>query len=399
MENYRLAYNSWDSAEVNAIQYLVDRQQFTMGAMVATFEQKFSQKFKRRFAVMVNSGSSANLLAIAALCYKKKDALKAGDEVIVPSLSWSTTYYPVHQYNLTLVFVDINKKTLNIDLSQLETALSPKTRALFVPNILGNPASLVELQAFCQQHNLYLIEDNCESMGAMLDEQYTGTFGICSTFSTFFSHHICTMEGGLILTDDEEIYHLLLCLRSHGWTRHLPEENHLCSKAKDPFYESFRFILPGYNVRPLEMAGAIGIEQLKKLDSFIKIRRENAAYFQDLFKDDENFYIQQENGQSSWFGFSLLLKEECKISRAKIIKMLHRADIEVRPVISGNFLRNDVIQYLNYRIVGTHDDAEYVHEKGFFVGNHHFDIRKFLDRLKETVNSQTFKKHRLPVIL
>ncbi|HLB43324.1 MAG TPA: DegT/DnrJ/EryC1/StrS family aminotransferase [Gammaproteobacteria bacterium] len=385
MESYRLAYHSWDSAEVRAIQDLVNKQQFTMGEAVAVFEQQFAQKFKRDFAVMVNSGSSANLLAIAALCYKKKDALEAGSEVIVPSLSWSTTYYPIHQYNLTLVFVDINKETLNIDISQLEAALSPKTRAIFVPNILGNPAPLPELQAFCRQYHLYLIEDNCESMGAVLNEQYTGTFGICSTFSTFFSHHLCTMEGGLILTDDEEIYHLLLCLRSHGWTRHLPEKNHLCNKAKDPFYESFRFILPGYNVRPLEMAGAIGIEQLKKLDNFIKIRRDNAAYFQTLFKDDENFYLQRENGQSSWFGFSLLLREECDIPRTKFIEMLHKVDIEVRPVISGNFLRNDVIKYLNYRIVGRHDHAEYIHERGFFVGNHHFDIRRFLDRLKETL--------------
>ncbi|HLB41640.1 MAG TPA: DegT/DnrJ/EryC1/StrS family aminotransferase [Gammaproteobacteria bacterium] len=390
MESYRLAYSSWDSTEVNAIQDLVDKQRFTMGEAVAIFEQQFAQKFKRRFAVMVNSGSSANLLAIAALCYKKEDALEPGDEVIVPSLSWSTTYYPIHQYNLSLVFVDISKRTLNIDISQLEDALSSKTRAIFVPNILGNPAPLTELQIFCQQHNLYLIEDNCESMGALLDGQYTGTFGICSTFSTFFSHHICTMEGGLVLTDDEEIYHLLLCLRSHGWTRHLPEQNRLCNKAKDPFYESFRFILPGYNVRPLEISGAIGTQQLKKLDNFIKVRRENAAYFQALFKDDENFYLQQENGQSSWFGFSLLLREECNIDREKFIEILQKANIEVRPVISGNFLRNEVVKYLSYRVVGTHDNSEYVHEKGFFVGNHHFDIRKFLDHLKETVNELIF---------
>ncbi|OGT56433.1 MAG: pyridoxamine 5-phosphate oxidase [Gammaproteobacteria bacterium RIFCSPHIGHO2_12_FULL_42_10] len=386
METYQLACNTWDQAEITAIQHVIDKQQFTMGKAVSEFEQQFAHKFKRRFAIMVNSGSSANLLAIAALCYKKDNPLKVQDEVIVPSLSWSTTYYPIHQYNLSLVFVDINKQTLNIDTAQLEAALSPKTRAIFAPSILGNPAPLKELQLFCKKYHLYLIEDNCESMGAILDNQYTGTFGICSTFSTFFSHHMCTMEGGVILTDDEELYHLLLCLRSHGWTRHLPEKNHLCHKTNDPFYESFRFILPGYNVRPLEMSGAIGIEQLKKLDTFIKIRRENAAYLQTLFHDDENFYLQQENGQSSWFGFSLLLKETCDIPRIKFIERLNQASIEVRPIVSGNFLKNDVIKYLNHRIVGKHDDTEYVHEHGFFVGNHHFDIKKFLDRLKAVVS-------------
>lgn len=388
METYKLAYPAWDDAEIAAIQNLIKHQQFTMGEAVFTFEKEFAKKFNSRFAVMVNSGSSANLLAIAALCYKKENPLQARDEVIVPSLSWSTTYYPVHQYNLTLVFVDIDKKTLNIDISQLEAALSSKTRAIFVPNILGNPAALKELQTFCQQHHLYLLEDNCESMGAMLNQQYTGTFGICGTFSTFFSHHLCTMEGGMILTNNEEIYHLLLCLRSHGWTRHLPEKNLLCHKTENLFYDSFRFILPGYNVRPLEMSGAVGIEQLKKLDRFIKTRRENATYFQKLFMNHEYFDVQQENDQSSWFGFSLLLREECDVSRLKFIEKLQKANIEVRPIISGNFLQSEVIHRLNHRIVGNHRNAEYVHERGFFVGNHHFDIRNFLNRLKETLSNK-----------
>lgn len=386
MKNYQLACSSWGTEEVDAINKIIRQEQFTMGESVLRFEHEFSKKFHRRYSVMVNSGSSANLLAIAALCYKKDNPLKSGDEIIVPSLSWSTTYYPVHQYNMRLVFVDIDKNTLNIDINEVEGAITDKTKAIFVPSILGNPAHLLELKEICSQYNLYLIEDNCESMGAKLGDNYVGTFGICSTFSTFFSHHICTIEGGAILTDDEEIYHILLCLRSHGWTRHLPELNKICKKSKDPFYESYRFILPGYNVRPLELSGAIGIPQLQKLDSFIQARRENAKYFNDIFSLDSNFYLQQEHGESSWFGFSLVIREDCKTPRTCFIKKLHDANIEVRPIVSGNFLQSDALNYLTHRIYGEHKNSQYIHDNGFFVGNHHFDIRNFLDNLKEALN-------------
>lgn len=383
---YNLASSSWDAEELNAIQKVVASNHFTMGASVAQFEKDFANKFGSRFAVMVNSGSSANLLAIAALCYKKENPLTAGDEVVVPSLSWATTYYPIHQYGMKLVFVDIELESLNLDVSELNAALSPRTRAVLVPSILGNPARLIELQLFCKKHNLYLIEDNCESMGSKIDERFVGTFGICGTFSTFFSHHLSTMEGGMIVTDDEEVYHLLLSLRAHGWTRQLPSNNHLCMKSDDSFYESFRFILPGYNVRPLEMSGAIGIEQLKKLDAFVKVRRKNANYFKQLFEDDPRFILQKEQGLSSWFGFSMILRRESGIQRKDIIHKLHKEKVEVRPVVTGNFLKNDVIHHLNHRIIGEHANSQYVHDLGFFVGNHHFDISHYLDYLKNALS-------------
>ena len=278
--------------------------------------------------------------------------------------------------------MDVNLHTLNLECVQLEEAISNKTKAIFVPNILGNPAELTFLRDFCKKHHLYLIEDNCESMGASLHNQFAGTFGICGTFSTFFSHHMSTMEGGMIVTDDEELYHILLCLRSHGWTRHLPVENKLCKKNEDDFYESFRFILPGYNVRPIEMMGAIGIEQLKKLDSFIQLRRLNAQHFCELFAEDERFTLQQENGESSWFGFSFILTEKVNYTRDQVIKKLKQAHIEVRPIVSGNFLENEVLNYLDYRVVGAHHHAETIHQQGFFIGNHHVDMRGHLDYLK-----------------
>jgi len=383
---YELASSSWDQAELDAIARVIKSDSYTMGEQVAEFERAFAEKFGAKYAVMVNSGSSANLLAVAALFYKSDSPLKAGDEVIVPSLSWSTTYYPLHQYGLKQVFVDIDVETLNLDVMKLEAALSEKTRAIFIPNILGNPAALDEIDKFCKQHGLYLLEDNCESMGAELNNKSAGTFGLVGTFSTFFSHHIATMEGGVVTTDDEEIYHLLLCLRSHGWTRHLPEKNLLCKKDTNPFYESFRFILPGYNVRPTEMSGAIGLEQLKKLDSFVCERRKNAEYMRFIFESDPRFYLQKENGSSSWFGFSFVLKDGGKNQRDKIVDKLYRNGIAVRPVVSGNFLKNEVLKYMDHRIVGEHRSSELIDQNGFFVGNHHYEIKEQLDYLKEVLS-------------
>ena len=383
---YPLASNSWDNNEIAAIESVIAKQTYKMGEQVCIFENCFAKKFGSKYAVMVNSGSSANLLAIAALCYKSKNPLKAHDEIIVPSLSWPTTYYPVHQYNMKLVFVDIDKYTLNIDTEQLMLALSEKTKAVFVPHILGGVANIDELINFCRKHNLYLIEDNCESMGARYASKYAGTYGICGTFSMFFSHHISTMEGGVVVTDDEELYHIMLSLRAHGWTRDLPNKNSLCRKSAESFYEAFRFILPGYNLRPLEMEGAIGIEQLKKLNDFIVTRKENAEHFNALFAHDARFITQQEFADSSWFGFSLLLTDKVKMSRAEVVCLLTKSGIETRPIVCGNILKNDVIKHLNHRVIGEHKNAEYVHNYGFFVGNHHYRLQTELDHLYQVLS-------------
>lgn len=382
MKNLPLASSTWDKCEIDAIMRVIKNDRYTMGNAVQIFEQKFATYFGSKYAVMVNSGSSANLLTIAALCYKKENPLQTEDEIIVPSLSWSTTYYPVQQYNMKLVFVDIDLNTLNIDCNLIENAITDKTKAILAPNILGNPANLIKLKQICEKYNLYLIEDNCESMGSKLNDKYTGTYGICGTFSTFFSHHISTMEGGVIVTNNEELYHIMLAMRSHGWTRHLPEKNTIHKKLTDSFYESFNFILPGYNIRPVEMSGAIGIEQLKKLDQLIKTRRSNAAVFKSLFEHDDRFIIQQENGQSSWFGFSMIINN-LSIKRNDVLKILDQHNIEFRPVISGNILRHKVIKYLSHRIVGTHKNSNTVHDQGFFIGNHHIDIQKQLSELKQ----------------
>jgi len=204
--------------------------------------------------------------------------------------------------------------------------------------------------------------------------QYAGTIGLMGTFSSFFSHHISTMEGGVITTNDEEIYHILLCLRAHGWTRNLPENNHVSELSKDPFHNSFYFVLPGYNVRPIEMEGAIGIEQLKKIPQFFKLRNENAKVFQELFGNHPYLRIQKEVGDSSWFGFSLVVAKDSPMSRDEMVEVLREKGVEVRPIVAGNFTRSPAIQWFDYEVYGKLINADDIHNNGFFIGNHQFDI-------------------------
>ncbi|MCE5324019.1 DegT/DnrJ/EryC1/StrS family aminotransferase [bacterium] len=382
---YPLASSTWDESEKRAIEDVIQSGRFTMGSKVKQFEQQFAGYFGTRHAVMVNSGSSANLLAIAAMRYRSQNPLLPGDEVIVPAVSWSTTYAPLHQYGLKLHFVDVDLDSLNLDLNAVQEAISDRTRAVFAPNLLGAPNNFPRLQELCDKHGLILIEDNCESMGAKLDGRYTGTFGVCGTFSTFFSHHICTMEGGMVVTDDEEICQLVTSLRAHGWTRDLPSDNQICTKSGCDFHDSFRFILPGYNVRPLEISAAVGIHQLSKLDGFLAVRRRNARHFVDLFGNLDCVRVQKTIGESSWFGFSLILDGPLAGQRESVIKKLASLDVECRPIVAGNFTKNPVIRFFDYKTHGDLPNAGRVDADGLFIGNHHFDIADELSAVKEVL--------------
>lgn len=383
---YPLATATWDQSEYQALQDVIASGMFTMGPKVAQFEHDFAKYIGSKYAVMVNSGSSANLLMVAALFYTKSSDLKLnpGDEVIVPAVSWSTTYYPLYQYGLKIKFVDIDLHTLNYDLKQLRDAVSPQTRAILAVNLLGNPNDFSQIKQIIGDRNIILLEDNCESLGAEFEGKKAGTFGAMGTFSSFFSHHISTMEGGLIVTDDEEIYHILLSLRAHGWTRNLPKENLVCStKSDDPFEESFRFVLPGYNVRPLEMSGALGIEQIKKLPMLIEERRKNGALLQQALENHPDLLIQSELGQSSWFGFSLVIKPGSALSRKELVRKLVDLGFECRPIVAGNFAKNEVVKYFNSEVHGDLKNAEHIDQNGLFIGNHHYSIAGAIDALKD----------------
>ena len=380
MINYALASSTWDENEYSAIQRVIDSDMFTMGKEVAQYEKDFAEFFGSKYALMVSSGSTANLLMIASLFFTKNEELKLkrGDEVIVPAVSWSTTYFPLQQYGLKVKFVDIDIETLNMDLAKLEAAITDKTKAILTVNLLGNPNDFTRINEIIGDRDITLLEDNCESMGATLNGKQAGTFGVMGTYSSFFSHHIATMEGGCVVTDDEELYHILLCIRAHGWTRNLPKFNKVTGeKSDDLFEESFKFALPGYNVRPLEMSGALGIEQLKKLPTFIETRRKNAVLFSSLFSNHPYISIQKETGKSSWFGFSLIIKENAPYKRSDIVKLLSENGIECRPIVTGNFLKNkEVLEYFDYEVSGSLEAAEYLEENGLFVGNHQNDIEK-----------------------
>ena len=383
---WELAADTWGEEERAAINRVMDSGHYTIGAEVEAFERAFADYHGAKHAVMVNSGSSANLVAVASLFHKKDRPLQPGDEVIVPAISWATTYHPFQQYGLKLRFVDVELDTLNIDTTQLQAALTPKTKAIVAVSILGNPAALDIMRAFADAHGLTMLEDNCESLDAELNGQKTGTFGDIGTFSFFFSHHISTGEGGMLITDDAELDALARAVRAHGWIRDIPDGLDLFEEGEDSFAEAYRFVIPGYNLRPQEFNGAAGLEQLKKLPAMTERRRANLALFQDAFGDDERFMIQRENGKSSSFCFPMIVKPDCGLERADVFGPLEEADIGFRMITGGNFPRHDAIQYFDYDIVGDLANADIAHDRGFFVGNHPFDLSQQIARLRDVFN-------------
>jgi CDP-6-deoxy-D-xylo-4-hexulose-3-dehydrase len=371
--------------EFNAMQRVINSQDFTMGIEVKQFERDFADFFGSKFAVMSNSGSSANLLAMSAIRYSQKFTDKRRTEVIVPAVSWSTTYYPISQLGYKLKFVDIDLNYLNSTHEQIRDAINDNTAGIFAVNLLGNPSDLDAISKLAVENELFLLEDNCESMGAKVGGRFSGTFGDIGTFSSFFSHHISTMEGGMCVTDDEELAHLMISLRAHGWTRELPALNHVHNKSGDDFDDLFRFVIPGYNLRPLELSGAIGQEQLKKLPKINLQRRQNA----DLFKAEikfENILLQQEFEDSSWFGFSLILTGNLAGKRQNLVRHLESFGIECRPIVAGNFTRNPVMKHLPHADLGDFPNADKIHEDGLFVGNSQESLTREIVLLKQALS-------------
>lgn len=387
MSGYPLATTSWDERELDAIREVMDSGHFTMGPRVKQFEAAFASFVGSRYAVMSNSGSSANLLMIAAVCHRAEAPLVPGDEVIVPAVSWGTTYYPVAQYGLRLRFVDVDLHTLNLDVDQVAAAITPRTRAVLAVNLLGAANDFDTLRALCDAHGLLLLEDNCEALGATFGDRQTGTFGSIGTFSFFFSHHMSTMEGGMSVTDDRELAELMISLRAHGWTRELPADNLVHPKSGDDFQDLFRFVLPGYNLRPLEMEAAIGLVQLDKLPGMLRERRSNATRFQALFADRDDVIIQSPLGDSSWFGFSFVLTGRLRGRRSAVAAALTEAGIGCRPIVAGDFTKNPVIKLMAHDIVGELPNAARIDTDGLFVGNHHYPLHEELQLLARVLDA------------
>lgn len=396
----RLMEPTFGAEEINAAVETLLSTQVTMGKKVRAFEQQYAEKFGHQYAVTSNSGSSANLLAFAALTNPvTRDRLQPGDEVIVPALSWATTIWPVIQCNLVPVVVDSDLNTFNFDLNKLEGAIGPKTRAIMLVHTYGNPCDMDGLMAIARKHNLMVIEDCCEAMGGTYDGKAVGRFGILGSLSFYFSHHITTLEGGVSVTDDFELTELLRILRAHGWSRQADSHQKYIDKYPqiDP---RFIFVNLGYNLRLTEVQAAIGMKQLPKLEKFVAARREVAAFLlQNLRKYSEFFHFQTETPKAKhvWFGFPIIVKKTAPFTVKQITTYLQQHAIETRPIIAGNMARHPGLQMFPHRIGGDLQVADTVMQQGFGVADHHIvdhAARQYMvDVIDNFMQQYVFKKN------
>ena len=370
----RLHEPSFGPEEILACTECLLSQQVTLGKKVRAFEDAFAGKYGWSDGVMVNSGSSANLLAISALTNPDcADGLRPGDEVIVPALSWSTSVWPLIQCGLVPVIVDIDPLTLNIDPQEIERAIGPKTRGLLIIHVYGNPCDMTAIEDICRRKNLILIEDSCEAHGSSYNGRPVGDFGRVSTFSFYYSHHITTIEGGVCVTKDRELAELMRVLRAHGWVRELKEPQVFFDQYPD-IDRKFLFVNLGYNLRPTEIAGAMGLVQLPKLDTFVKVRRDNAAWFLDnlsRYSEFMGFQSETKQGESSWFGFPVTLNKDAPFSKPEFTQFLYDRGIETRPIICGNIAKQPALQRQKHRVQGDLSHSTNVMRNAFSFGNHH----------------------------
>ena len=369
----RLHEPTFGAAEINAALDCLLSTRVTMGPKVKAFERAFADKYGWAHGIMNNSGSSANLLAIAGLVNPAaRDALKPGDEVIVSALSWSTTVWPLIQCGLVPVVVDADPDTLNIDPNEIERAIGPRTRAVMIVHVYGNPCDMAAIGALCEKHNLVLIEDCCEALGAYYDGKPVGKFGRVGTFSFYFSHHMTTLEGGICVTDDFDYAELMRVLRAHGWVREVEDRQGWLDRHPG-IDERFLFINVGYNLRATELQGAMGSVQLPKLDGFVETRRRNAAWFRDqlaAYDGSFEFQAETEGGYHSYFGFPMKVRTEAPFTVAELRAALTDARIESRPIICGNIALQPALELYEHRTVGDLRHATEVMQRGFSFGNH-----------------------------
>ena len=313
--------------------------------------------------------------------------------IIVPAVGWSTSYYPISQCGFKIKFIDIDLKTLNLDVKQLNAAIDKNTVAILAINLLGNPCNYNYLNKIAKKNSLILLEDNCESMGASFKNKFCGTFGLMGSHSLFFAHHMQTMEGGVILTNNNEINDILKSLRAHGWVRDLSDKSKLYKKKNDLFKDKFTFITPGYCVRPLEIEAAAGLVQLKKIKNFLKIRTQNAKIFKNFFAQKDWCQIQEEylNCKSSWYGFNIILRGKLKNKRKKVVEKLIENKIEVRPTMTGNFIKNPVVKFLDHSVHGKLKNSNIIDKSGFFVGNYSKNLFKEIETTYKVISNELNK--------
>ena len=361
-----LAVPPWGDEEINEAIDSLKSGMLTMGSKVKRFEQAWADYIGVKHAVMTNSGSSANLLALSAL------GLPAGSEVITPALTWATTVFPIAQVGLVPVLVDVDPLTYNIDPLAVEAAITPKTRAIMPVHLLGNPCDMDAIVSIVQRYNLLMVEDCCEAHGAQHRGSHVGVDGNLATFSFFFSHHVSTIEGGMVLTNYDAMADNLRGMRAFGWVRDRSDKAGII-RAHPEIDPRFLFSTPGYNVRPTEIGGAFGIHQVPKLEGYIAIRRENAAYWNKALSVYSQWLQLPEERPGTRhvsFAYAVTVKEGAPFTKQEFQDYLESRGVETRQIEAGCMSLQPAMASLNYR-AGPLPNAEYIHHNGFFWGNNH----------------------------
>lgn len=351
-----------------AADFVLQTKRLTQFKKVREFEEAYSQWQGCPYSVLVNSGSSANLLLLQAT--REMYGWPEGAEVLVPAVTWPTTITPVLQSGLRPVFVDANLKDLSLDYDDLSRKITANTRAVFVAHILGFPSDVGRLKEIIKDKSIALLEDTCESLGAVVNGSKVGNFGVGSTFSFYWGHHMTTIEGGMICTHSEELYELLLLKRSHGLARELPFDRHEHFTTKNPEIDfNFLFLTDGYNLRSTELNAVLGLGQLKGIDSAIARRNLNYETFAEIVgKYKEHFVLPQSAGYSS-FALPFLCRNAA--TRRKLAAHFRESGIETRPLIGGNLLRQPFLRKFA-ATVGDLPNADFLHTNAFYIGNNQF---------------------------
>ncbi len=369
---YPLTTNTINNEDKKLAIEVIKSGNITRGYFNKIVEKYFSKKFNR-YALLVNSGSSANLLALSLLTNNKsRYNLNKNDEVIIPTLCWSTSLYPIIQTGLKPVFVDVDINNLNIDLEKIQKKITKKTKAIMLVHALGNCTNMALLMKIVKKYNLVLIEDTCEALGSKFNNKYLGSYGAISSFSFYFSHHITSGEGGLVLCKNYRDYKILLSLRSHGWSR---EIDHLEKNKSKSFNKLFNFINLGYNLRLTDIQAALLFNQVKKIDKYRNNRLHNYNLINDVFRKDKflndniNFVTNYSKSEISWFNFPIILKKIKNKKRDIICEKLYKLGIETRPIISGNFVKQKIIKE-KFKSFARHQfhNADKIHTSGFMLG-------------------------------
>ncbi|HJX13191.1 MAG TPA: DegT/DnrJ/EryC1/StrS family aminotransferase [Dehalococcoidales bacterium] len=345
----------------------------TMGKKVQRFEEMYARYIGVPHGVMVNSGSSANLLAMSVLTNPlAPQRIRPGDEVITPAVTWVTTVYPIMQVGAVPVLVDVDLESFNISVREIEKAITKKTKAIMPVHLLGNPCDIGSIMEIARRHNLIVVEDACESTGAEINGRKVGSFGDLATFSFFFSHHITTIEGGMVMTSNDDLAELVKSLRVFGWIRDLRNRDEVAEKYRD-IDSRFLFTNIGYNLRPTEVSGAFGMHQIGKLDGFIEIRRENARFWTEQLREFSDYLILYEERPGTrhvWFGYPVTVKPGAPFTRQELVTFLESKALETRPVFTGNLDEQPAMRLMKYRRHGDLPNARVVQRQSFFFANH-----------------------------